>query len=190
MCDPIFTLINEINDSEKLSAKYVCFIVYSLENAYNNSHDWIIEITGKDTYANKEAIKKNNFSWNKNIKKWVKTIDKNNVPKEEVEKMMQIEIQYYHSRNLSYPWCRPKCSRSGCNNHKYNDQEICSDCNYKESCVGGLKCKGWMSAKCKYDGLTCVGSLSCEKCYKDSLNWAEQGRKINGSGGWFGNDQS
>ena len=53
MCDSIFTLINKINDSEKLSAKYVCLIGYSLANAYNNSHQWTIEITGKDTYANK-----------------------------------------------------------------------------------------------------------------------------------------
>lgn len=188
MSESIFTLINKINDSEKLSANYVCEIAYSLSNAYYNSYYWTIQIFGTETYANKDEIKKNNFSWNKRSRKWVKSID--NVPKEEIDKMKKTEIEFYHSKGLSFPYCKPKCSKIGCNNSKYDNEVICADCNYKERCVGGLKCKGWMSVNCKYDGLTCIGSLSCEECNNDAFNWAEEGRKINGPGGWFGNDRS
>ena len=101
-------------------------------------------------------------------------------------------MKYYHDRGLSFPWCKPKCSRDGCNESKKQDhpEGLCVECNYKDMCVGDLKCPGWMSVPCNYDGKTVVGDTCCQKCCDDGRAWAEEGVRVCGPGGWFGNDNT
>lgn len=177
---------------EKLKKTYVCQFSPSLTNAYYNTHYWSIHITGKGTFESRELIKNAGYIWSKYIKAWTHSIDKNDVPSEEIERHKQEEINYYHSRGLTFPYCRPKCSKEGCNGSKISDhqQDYCAECHFKERCERGLDCNGWMGIDCKYNGQTLVGDTVCNSCREDAQDWVEQGVKVCGPGGWFGNDNS
>lgn len=175
-------------DNPNLTKEYVCDYSPDLKLALNNTHYWIITIKGKDTFKYREIIKKEGFIWNKYSKYWYKSIDKSLVPEIDKKQQKKSEIEYYNNKGLTYPFCQPKCINKDCNGSKMN-QGICSDCYAKKYACGGLNCPGWMSIKCKYNGITEKGQFSCKDCNKDGLLWAEEGRKFH-KNGWFGGDNS
>ena len=64
-----------------------------------------------------------------------------------------------------------KCVTIDCNNKQYsnNTLNLCIDCNFKIRTAGGLKCQGWISVPCKYNGFTVKDTWSCQQCNKDAL---------------------
>jgi hypothetical protein len=179
-----------VSGSLTLKMEYVCSCVPNMNDAYNNNRSWNIKLSGKGTFENKELIKRSNFTWNKEEQAWYKRIRENHVPPEDKHRQKQEEKTFYNSRGLTYPFCKPKCENEWCNEPRQGNDLICSSCNHKERCKGGLKCDGWMSVPCKYDLLTREGDIMCQKCENDACAWAEKGRQINGPGGWMGNDRS
>lgn len=180
------------SNADTLKKSFVAQFSPSHTNALYNVHTWEIHISGKGTFENKEAIKAAGFYWNKHKKVWTKHVAVNDVPLEDVKKQQERELQYYHSRGLTFPYCQAKCSKKECNEtkSKNNPDGLCSICVHKNKCVGGLVCKGWMSVACDYEGKTLEGDTCCQKCRFDASNWADEGRRINGPGGWFANDNS
>ena len=70
---------------------------------------------------------------------------------------------------------RQKCYTINCFRKKHNslnptihDNDLCIECNFKMKTAGGLKCNGWMSVPCKYNGITVKNSWSCIDCDNDS----------------------
>ena len=191
--NPAFAeLKNIIDSSDSLDMKYDCYFVSDLRDATKSIYIWTVHVFGKGTFENKELIKKAKFTWDKDTKHWIQPIRAKDVPCEELIKQKNKEIEYYHDMGLTYPYCKPKCMNKSCNQEvsSFSETGLCHYCNHKEMCKGGLKCNGWMSVKCKYNELTVIGDTVCQGCKKDSSDWAERGRKINGSGGWFANDWS
>ena len=71
----------------------------------------------------------------------------------------------YNKKNVIH-----KCVTADCNNPQYSNNtcNLCVDCNYKMRTAGGLKCQGWMSVPCKYNGFTVKDTWSCQQCNKDA----------------------
>ena len=192
MNEAFIKLKNIIDSSNTLKMDFVCDFVPDMKDARKSFHMWKLKLYGKGTFENKDLIKMAGFNWIKETKTWIKCLGDSDIPEEELIKQKNKEILYYHSRGLTYPYCKHKCINTSCNEEisLLSMIGLCYICHHKEMCKGGLKCNGWMSVKCKYNDLTIVDDVVCQGCKKDSSDWAERGRKINGSGGWFANDRS
>ena len=139
-------------------------------------------------YQDKEKAKKIGARWDPYKKSWYltnkatfdqlttwkpsKTIEK---PSKSIEKSSEIpcttdnpnrwsNISTWHNTLPSI------CSTDGCINvlDSYDKLDICDYCNFKIKTAGGLKCNGWMSVPCKYNGITVKNSWSCPDCNNDS----------------------
>lgn len=180
-----------IEDSSNLLNKtIVCKVSYNIKNADYNTYFWEIHISGKGTFTHKNIIKENKFLWCKYRKLWYRLLSNEEITKKMKAEQMEKDIAYYHEKNLTFPYCQPKCKNKGCNETKQNNNIICTNCEYKNKTIGGLKCCGWLSVPCIYDGITSVGSLTCIECANDSYEWVQKGVECCGSGGWFSNDNS
>ena len=107
--DMLLSLISKNGDS--IVMKYVCETNYSYTNARYNTYNWKIIISGTGTYENRHIIKSAGAHWDKINKVWIKYIKKEEVPLAEIELQRENEIKHYHDKNLTFPWCKPKCSR-------------------------------------------------------------------------------
>lgn len=167
--------------SADITITYECILNTNFQDRFGTGY-WNIILTGKDTYKYRGEIKQAGFKWNTEKKIWRKMTCSSQIPDDEKERQRKAYIDSLHSEGLTYPHKRPKCSSPSCNEEKLTCGDLCSACKHIECCRGGLQCNGWMSNKCKYNGITKKGYRCCEQCDIDGTEWAK--------GNWFMNDRS
>ena len=134
---------------------------------------WYADVTG-NTYAHRSELRKAGFKWNSDEKKWWKYIATCSVPEDIKRSQKKAYVEQIHASGLTYPRYRPKCERANCDEEKKEGLSICSTCDYKDKCRGGLPCNGWMSNKCHYGKqLTMQGQTFCSHCEVDVIEWCK-----------------
>jgi hypothetical protein len=180
-----------LKDKNNFNQSFIANTLFNMNDPCENYCNWEVHITGKGTFPNKETFKKDGYLWNSQKKSWYKNVNKDFVPMKYIKKQKQEEKEYYnHLRKFKNIFSQKYCQNDDCFNKKDEGETHCPYCKYEMSLVGDLICQGWMSFDCKYNGRTMKGFSTCEGCDKDAMEWVEEGIRVCGPCGHFGNDNS
>lgn len=180
-----------LKDKNNFNQSFLANTLFNMNDPCENYCNWEIHITGKGTFPNKETFKKDGYLWNSQKKSWYKNVNKDFVPMKYIKKQKQEEKEYYnHLRKFENIFSQKYCQNDDCFNKKDEGETYCPYCKYDMSLVGDLICQGWLSLDCKYNGRTMKGFNNCEGCNKDAMEWVEEGIRVCGPCGHFGNDNS